>query len=95
MTNYARRIWHKCTDEWDHDLNDVASYLVNFFVALERHQGRMMRKWQCAVAKLCAYKVMKEYNRLALKHVELTRKYNELVDKYNELKHSREVSSAV
>ena len=95
MTNYARRIWHKCTDEWDHDLNDVASYMVNFFVALERHQGRMMRKWQCSVAKLCAYKVMKEYNRLAVKHVELVKKYNELVDKYNELKHSKEVPDAV
>lgn len=95
MTNYARRIWDKCFDEWDHDMNDVASFMVNFFESLNRHQGRMMRKWQCVVAKMCAYKVMKEYNRLAVKHVELAKKYNELVDKYNELKHSKEDSDAV
>lgn len=91
MTNYARKIWNKCADAWDHDLNDVASYMVNFFESLDKHQGRMMRKWQCALAKRCTYKVMQEYNHLAMRHVELAKKYNELVDKYNTLKNSKEV----
>ena len=86
MTNYARKIWNACCS-YEHDLNDVAAYMVNFFESLDKHQGRMMRKWQCSLAKRCAYKVMQEYNHLAVKHVELAKKYNDLVDKYNALKH--------
>lgn len=92
MTNYARKIWNACCS-WEHDLNDIAAYMVNFFESLDKHQGRMMRKWQCALAKRCVYKVMKEYNHLAVKHIALAAKYDELVDKYNELKHSKEASN--
>lgn len=82
-----------CCDDWNHELDPVTSYLACFFNSVVKHQGRTMKKRDCALGRMCAFKICKEYNRVALMYQDLVRRHNELVEyhnyiarKYNELK---------
>lgn len=82
-----------CCDDWNHELDSVTSYLVCFFNSVVKQQGRTMKKRDCALGRMCALKICKEYNRIALMYQDLVRRHNELVEyhndiarKYNELK---------
>ena len=81
------RLTSICCDDYNRDVSPVAAYLADFFNQIVKHQGRTMKRRDCALGRMCVLKLCKEYNHLAVKHAALAGKYNELVDKYNELKH--------
>ena len=56
------------------NMDIVTQYMVDFFHDVEKHQGRMLRKVSCSLAKKAVYVILKEYNSLASK-------YNSLLNK--------------
>lgn len=60
------------------DMNVISQFMISFFDDLERHQGRMLKKRRCAMARQAAYIILKERNALAVKYNDLARKYRTL-----------------
>ena len=69
-----------CIDDLNHNLNPVAAYMANFFDAVEKHQGRMLKKDVCRVARMSCWKILREYNSLATRYNKVVTKYNLIVD---------------
>lgn len=61
------------------DLNVIAQFLVDFFEDVEKHQGRMLKRDRCKVAKKACWKILKSYNDMALKYNNLVLDYRQLI----------------
>ena len=62
------------------NLNVVAQFLVDFFEDVERHQGRMLKRDRCKVAKKACWKILSAYNGLGTKYNDLVKSYRKLQD---------------
>ena len=74
MDRESDRVLAECRMMHLADMNMLAQYLADFFDDADRHQGRMMKRCKCYVARKAFRKILEMYNGLATRYNELARK---------------------
>ena len=68
MTTLEKQVYAETMMDNNANIDVLVSFLVDFFNDVEKHQGRMLKRDRCHVARKACAKVLKMYNEMATQY---------------------------